>query len=206
MTDDMPAKPDRFAAARAAKALKASRKQALDDAEGEGLHADPETGEIDPAPVSAPANNRWANDISAAVTDAPQARWGTLDLTVQPTLPKPGWYRAEVCEVRTYDRPDVLWFSVRVKLAGCAADPSPIMEPLAADPKSRHAPRVVEGRRLLNRLAAATGVPATGAYETYGDMYEGRSLWARVAIVPRDGVDGLVLRSLADRNPETGEA
>lgn len=194
---------DRFAVARAAKAAK---KKAVDEARINGDAIDPSTGEILPAASSEPPKGRWAENIAAAVSEPAKPRWGVLDLNAQPDLPKPGWYRATVSEVRCYDKPDVLWLSINVKLDGLSVDPSGLMEALAADPQSRHASRVAEGRRLLNKLARATGVPATGEYENYGEVYEGKRVWARVAIVPKDGVDALVLRSLADRNPDTGEA
>jgi hypothetical protein len=117
-------------------------------------------------------------------------------------LPTPGTYPGAVADVRLHEKPDVLWCAVRFSLDGMSAAPRDVLHAIAALDDCRHAGRVAEGLRFLNRLSRAVGVEVAGVdYEELPRLLIGKRLEITLAHSMRDGVPDLVVRSMRPLPP-----
>jgi hypothetical protein len=128
------------------------------------------------------------------------AKWGEIDLSSPPpiALPVPGEYEGIIASVRLFDKSDTLWMAVSYQLAGHTAAPDDELVVIAVRDGSPYRTRLVEGRRLLNRIADATLVDLSSVQNLFDlpDELNGRSLLIRVKHRIRDGIPSLAVQGL----------
>ena len=126
-------------------------------------------------------------------------KWGPLDLSRGGAkLPPPGDYDGVIADLDVIDKSDVLWMIVSFKLVDLEASPAPKIVMIASHngPVDEH--RVAEGRRLLYRLAMATGTPLDGIKDPFDlrGLFIGKPVKLTIAHKTRDGVPELVVRTI----------
>lgn len=169
-------KPDRFAAAGAAKAAKAKN--------------------VEEVPAPASLSGRALGKMT--IPKRPPVKWGPINTAqaAKRELPAPGIYDASISEVKLYGSGDTLWLAIRYALEGLGLQPEPEIAPLAAQEGSAYANRTDDGARLLHRTADAAGVELPEDLDPYDlpDLMEGKRVKVKVAHKKIDGVMGLIAR------------
>ena len=106
-----------------------------------------------------------------------------------------------IADVDIKDTPDRLWTIVSFTLVGVEASPAPIWALLATRKGLADDHRMVQGARVLHRLAEATGTSPEAIKDPFElpDLFVGKPVDPKVVHETRDGIPELVVHSFRQR-------